>query len=136
MPARRARPWWFTLVTVLALASAAIGQVHPDFLPPDTTFAPRERSGFRPFFPGPTPQFLLTPSSDELDFSNFLRQSLFPAGRPGGASDQNFATLQWIWRDEVVRGGRYRTLTEIVGAVELGAVGYLAYRHLKRYGLK
>jgi hypothetical protein len=130
------RIFLLAITTILTLTCGAHGQEISWDLPPDTTFMLRENFGFEPFSVGPTPPFMMTPATSDLGFSEFLRQSLFQVNQPGGGPDQNLMTLQWIWRDEVARGSKYETLRDIVGAVEVGAVTYLAYRHLKRYGLK
>jgi hypothetical protein len=136
MFAHRTRIWLFAISIVIFLTSGALGQEGLIHRPPDTTFTLRDNGRFGPpFFMPPTP-FLLAPAKSELEFSDFLRQSLFQADRKSQQLDQNFMTLQCLWQDEVVRGNQYQTLTEIVGAVEAGAVTYLAFRHLKRYGLK
>jgi hypothetical protein len=131
----RTRIFLLAFTTILTLNCGASGQEILWYPPPDTTFMLRENPGFESFSIRPPP-FLVTPATSELGFSEFLRQSLFQMKQPDGQPDQNFMTLQWIWRDEVARGSKYETLYDIVGAVEFGAVTYLAYRHLKRYGLK
>jgi hypothetical protein len=40
------------------------------------------------------------------------------------------------WQYELTKQEELRTLRTILGTVQLGGVAYLAYRHIKKYGLK
>jgi hypothetical protein len=133
---RRFRLYLLVISTISTLNSRGLGQEIIVFRPPDTSFSLRQNAAFEPLFLRPTLPFLLTPTKSELDFPEFLQQSLFQVNQTGGQFDQNLTTLQWMWRDELVRGSQDELWRDIVGAVEAGAVTYLAYRHLKRYGLK
>lgn len=41
-----------------------------------------------------------------------------------------------IWKIGKLREDELKTLRSILGSVQLGGVAYLAYRHIKKYGLK
>ncbi|MBA4312725.1 MAG: hypothetical protein C0417_08855 [Chlorobiaceae bacterium] len=40
------------------------------------------------------------------------------------------------WKSVLAKQEELRTLRTILGTVQLGGVAYLAYRHIKKYGLK
>ena len=103
---------------------------------PDTSMHRVESFRLEPLFLRPTLPFLLSPAAGGAGDAILLRQSLFQAGTPGRDLERNLSTMHGMWSAEVLRGKEYQTLWNIVGAVEAGAVGYLAYRHIKRYGLK
>jgi hypothetical protein len=132
----RARIWLIAISVVIALTNGALGQENSIQRPPDTTFRLMEDYPMKSPYFGPALPFLFTPAKSDLEISAFLRQTLIQENAPGQPLEQNLTTLQWMWRGEVSRGDENQTLREIVGAVELGAVSYFAYRHLKRYGLK
>lgn len=132
----RARIWLIAISVVIALTNGALGQENILQRPPDTTFRMMEDYPMKSPYFSPALPFLFTPAKSDLEISAFLRQTLIQENAPGQPLEQNLTTLQWMWRGEVSRGDENQTLREIVGAVELGAVSYFAYRHLKRYGLK
>jgi hypothetical protein len=41
-----------------------------------------------------------------------------------------------IWKLELAKQDKYKTLYTILGSIEAGGVAYLTYLHLKKYGLK
>ena len=46
------------------------------------------------------------------------------------------SSIESIWKQELIRQNEYRTLKTIVSSVQIGGVAYLAYLHIKKYGLK
>lgn len=124
------------IAAAIALHLTAAGQSKEVAPRPDSEKAGPGAFRFEPHFIQPTLQFLLDPAAVVPGDPMLLRQSLFQPGGPGRDLDQNISTLRWMWTDEVSRGKEYQTLWNIVGAVEAGAVGYLAYRHISKYGIK
>jgi hypothetical protein len=49
---------------------------------------------------------------------------------------QQNLNLSPIWKLELAKQDEYKTLRTILGSIEAGGVGYLAYLHFKKYGLK
>jgi len=49
---------------------------------------------------------------------------------------QQNLNLEPIWKLELAKQDKYKTLNAILGSIEAGGVGYLAYLHFKKYGLK
>jgi len=132
----RGRTWLFALLTVITVACSASGQENHDKHVGDTSFTPLRYPAPGVSFRNPMYPSLSNPPMLEIEFSIFLRQSLTQVGPVGRGSFQNVSTIQSIWKDELTRQNKYLTLRNILGAVQVGAVAYLAYRHLSRYGLK
>ena len=69
-------------------------------------------------------------------FPGFLRQSLAsPAPSLFMKSQQNVGIAS-VWKNDVLKQQENRTLMTILGSIQAGAVAYLAYKHIKEYGLK
>jgi hypothetical protein len=49
---------------------------------------------------------------------------------------KNQTGIDDIWKKELIRQNEYKTLRTILGSVQIGGVAYMAYLHIKKYGLK
>ena len=66
-----------------------------------------------------------------------LLQSPFTLGmQPFSWKSPERIDLVSPWQFELTKQEELRTLRTILGTVQLGGVAYLAYRHIKKYGLK
>jgi hypothetical protein len=65
----------------------------------------------------------------------FLRLSLAAPIPPPWDSQQKLS-LATCWTNELRRQEEYRTFRMILGSIQAGGAAYLAYRYLKKYGLK
>jgi hypothetical protein len=65
----------------------------------------------------------------------FLRLSLAAPIPPPWDSQQKLG-LATCWTNELRRQEEYRTFRLILGSIQAGGAAYLAYRYLKKYGLK
>ena len=75
-------------------------------------------------------------NTDPQWFPGFLRQSLAsPSLSLSWESQQDFGIAS-AWKNEVLKQQEYKTLRTILGSIQAGGVAYLAYRHIKKYGLK
>ena len=75
-------------------------------------------------------------NTDPLWSPGFLRQSLAsPMLSLSWESQPDFGIAS-AWKDEVLKQKEYKTLRTILGSIQAGGVAYLAYRHIKKYGLK
>ncbi|MGD1043912.1 MAG: hypothetical protein ABR936_01155 [Bacteroidota bacterium] len=72
----------------------------------------------------------------QVNFSDFLHQSLTVPMPPFSWTYKTKIDLQSAWKQELTKQEEYRTLRTILGSIEMGGVAYLAYLHLKKYGLK
>jgi hypothetical protein len=124
------------LPLIVAVACGAFGQESRHDRIDDTSFVPLRFDGPGLSIHRAMSPALTNPGFGGSNFSIFLRQSLNQASPLSRDIFQSSNTLQSIWKDELARQNKYMTLRNILGAVEAGAVGYLAYQHLKRYGLK
>jgi hypothetical protein len=87
------------------------------------------------------PTLLLLPSlqHDAMNgFPEFLFLEETPGGRPPflGGMIQQKADLVSPLRLQMESAERLKTLRTVLGTVQIGGVVYLAYRHIKEYGLK
>ncbi|MFA6599137.1 MAG: hypothetical protein WCS69_15545 [Ignavibacteriaceae bacterium] len=65
-----------------------------------------------------------------------LHQALFlPSSTPPWKMDRTLDIAE-IWRAGMVKEEEFKTLRLVLGYVKVGGVAYLAYKHLKKYGLK
>ena len=73
---------------------------------------------------------------DSQWFPGFLRQSLAsPLPSLLWESRQDFGIAS-AWKNEVLKQEEYKTLKTILGSIQAGGAAYLAYRYVKKYGLK
>jgi hypothetical protein len=81
--------------------------------------------------------FLSQPSSTTGPgyVSGFLRLSL-ATPMPSPWDSQQKLSLATCWRQDLGRQQEYQTFRMILGSLEAGGAAYLAYKHIKKYGLK
>jgi hypothetical protein len=82
--------------------------------------------------------FLSKPSSaaGQEYVPGFLRLSLtLPPPSLTWDSHQKLS-LASCWRDDLAKQQEYQTFRMILGSIEAGGAAYLAYKHIKKYGLK
>jgi hypothetical protein len=132
----RGRGWFFALSTIVAVTCGAFGQESRDHRIEDSFSAPLRYSGLGLSVRRPLPPTLPNTAPGRMDFSLFLRQSLTGVNLLSREPSLNGSAIQSFWKDELTRQNKYQTLTNILGVVEAGAVAYMAYEHLRRYGLK
>jgi hypothetical protein len=80
----------------------------------------------------------LSQSSSPLNAASvpgYLRLSL-ASPLPHSWESQQKLTLASCWRNELSRQREYDTFRMILGSIEAGGAAYLAYKHIKKYGLK
>lgn len=84
---------------------------------------------------------LLLPPSLQSDAGFRVPPFLFPGETPGapppflGGVAELKADLTSPLRLQMESEARLRTLRTVLGTVQVGGVAYLAYRHIKKYGL-
>jgi len=66
----------------------------------------------------------------------FLYQPATVSSQPVFWTLQEKHDLASPWQLELENQEAYRTMRAILGAIELGGVAYIGYRHIKKYGLK
>lgn len=82
---------------------------------------------------------LLFPTSiktDSVYLRGFLSQSLTSPLPSLSSQLQQNLSITSTWKNELLKQEEYKTLRTIIGSVEMGGVAYLAYLHMKKYGLK
>lgn len=85
---------------------------------------------------------LLLPRSLQSESIYGIPPLLFPAGTAGAQSPflggviEQRADLISPLRLQMESADRLKTLRTVLGTVQFGGVVYLAYRHIKKYGLK
>jgi hypothetical protein len=132
----RGRTWLFALSAIVIVAWSAYAQENRGHRIGDTSYVPLRYTGPGLSIRKPVHPSLPTPATGGLDFAMFMRQSLIQSSPLSPEAFHYAAGIESMWKDELTRQNEYQTLWNIVGAIETGAVGYLAYRHLARYGLK
>lgn len=86
-------------------------------------------------------QVLLLPLFDELAitpgyYSSIIFQPSAPLADIFSRKEVEIIDLSLPWKLQLARQAEYKTLYSILGAVEAGGVGYLAYKHIQKYGWK
>ncbi|MCX6142379.1 MAG: hypothetical protein NTZ35_04090 [Ignavibacteriales bacterium] len=66
----------------------------------------------------------------------FLRLSLASPLPPLSWESHQKLSLASCWRNELLRQEEYETFRMIIGSIQMGGAAYLAYKHIKKYGLK
>jgi hypothetical protein len=82
--------------------------------------------------------FLSQPSSTSGPgyVPGFLRLSLAPPSPSLTWGSAQKLSLASCWRDDLAKQQEYQTFRMILGSIEMGGAAYLAYKHIKKYGLK
>ena len=82
--------------------------------------------------------FLSQPSSAASPeyVPGFLRLSLASPLPSLTAEPHQKLSLTSCWRDDLAKQQEYQTFRMILGSIEAGGAAYLAYKHIKKYGLK
>jgi hypothetical protein len=91
---------------------------------------------FDPQLPFVKPELTLPPSL-ELMSSNYSPEYLrYSLTAPISLTEKATNEIQGIWQRELAQQNEYRTLKTILSSVQMGAVTYLLYEHIHKYGLK
>ena len=82
--------------------------------------------------------FLFQPSpiTGAESLPGFLRLSLAQPMQSYSWDSQQRLSLASCWREDVLRQQEYDSFKMILGTLETGGAAYLAYKHLRKYGLK
>jgi hypothetical protein len=132
----------FSLILFITTALPAFGQTKTDSL--KRTETPMNFSAFfnpynnfnDPYFFNELNKLSLNTYSIEDSSSIWMRTRMQMAGMSDGENINR--GLQSPFLDALSRqysaSQNLKTLRSILGAVQVGAVGYLAYQHLKKYG--
>ena len=82
--------------------------------------------------------FSLPPSLNvsPISFPGFLRQSLASPLSSVSWKLQEKLGIESAWKNELLEQEKTKTLRTILGSISMGGAAYLAYKHIKKYGLK
>ena len=125
----------YALVLFVVCTLAASGQEFKSTQIPDTTLIIRDGFEQRLFLIDP--EFL--PSRfREFNPASFRVQFTEPSELASGytpVSAENTIDLISPWKLQMADQKKYRLFGSIIGAVQLGGAMYIAYKHVKKYGL-
>jgi hypothetical protein len=127
------------LILLIASASAANAQHHPGVITADTGLVNRivlldpGLSLGRAIFL--FPPSLRTEQSFRDPFMTTPAGGFLPGGPFMGEAFDPRADLLAPYRLQVKQDKGLNVFQTVLGAMETGAVGYMAYRHIKKYGL-
>lgn len=123
---------FFTLIVNIILCGQAQPQISKD---DSTTDIPRSYSA---------PLLLASPirslpfaiSTAPANYPEYLHLKFGSSSNALNSIIEQNLDVSEIWKIGKLREDELKTLRSILGSVQLGGVAYLAYRHIKKYGLK
>ncbi len=125
-------------VTILLCASmvTAIGQEQKNSQPQDTSLNRTRNIDSEFLFDKPSVLFHPSLRATPEYYPNLLQPSFTLGMQTISWKSPERIDLVSPWQYELTKQEELRTLRTILGTVQLGGVAYLAYRHIKKHGLK
>ena len=127
--------FYITILLCISMITAS-GQEQKHTQPQDTSLNRLRNIDSEFLFDKPSVLFHPLLRATPVYYPGLLQPSFTLSMQPFSWKSPEKVDLVSSWKSVLTKQEELRTLRTILGTVQLGGVAYLAYRHIKKYGLK